>query len=64
MTEMKKMKILNFPKYDDKTDSFVDSDLPASADAFFEDSDRMKEFFQIKKYPKADHTKDEQPHNH
>lgn len=49
MNENRKMRILSFPKYDDKTDSFVDAQLPKSADSFFENSDRMKEFFEIKK---------------
>lgn len=45
--ESKKMKILSLPKYDDKTDSFVDGPLPKSADSFFNNSEKMKEFFDL-----------------
>jgi len=36
------------PIFDDKTDSFTSGHLPKSADNFFNNSDRMKEFFTIK----------------
>ncbi len=48
--ENKRLKILSFPRYDDKTDSFVDGAMPATADSFFNDSDKMKDFFEIKKF--------------
>ena len=47
--ENKKMKILSFPRYDDKTDSFVDGPLPANADSFFNNDEKMKDFFEVKK---------------
>jgi hypothetical protein len=46
---LKKVKILSIPRYDDVTDSFVDGPLPKSADSFFNNNDRMREFFEIKK---------------
>jgi len=42
------MKIISLPKYDEVTNSFKDNKLPASADAFFTSSERMKDFFEIK----------------
>jgi hypothetical protein len=52
---MKKLTILSIPRYDDVTDSFVDGPLPKSADSFFGNSDKMKEFFEIKKHiPEGD----------
>jgi hypothetical protein len=54
MNEMKKLKILSLPRYDDVTDSFVDGPLPKSADSFFNNSERMKEFFEIKKSIKTE----------
>ena len=47
--EYKKIKILSLPKYDDKTDSFVDGIHPTSADSFFKDTDKMKAFFDLHK---------------
>ena len=49
MDELKKVKILSIPRYDDVTDSFVDGPLPKSADSFFNNNDKMREFFEIKK---------------
>lgn len=43
------MKIISVPRYDDVTDSFVDGPLPRSVDGFFNNEDKMKEFFEIKK---------------
>jgi hypothetical protein len=48
--ESKKMKILSFPRYDDKTDSFVDGPLPATADSFFNNDEKLKDFFEIKHF--------------
>lgn len=45
---MKKLKIISFPRFDDKTDSFVDGPLPESADSFFANGETMKDFFEIK----------------
>jgi hypothetical protein len=44
------MKILSFPRFDDKTDSFVDDALPQTADSFFDNDQQMKEFFEIKPF--------------
>jgi hypothetical protein len=49
MNELKKVKILSIPRYDDVTDSFVDGPLPKSADSFFNNTDKMKDFFEFKK---------------
>ena len=43
------MKILSLPYYDAKTDSFIDGYLPDSADSFFNDVEKINEFFEIKK---------------
>ena len=49
--EIKKIKILTFPRYDDTSDGFVDGPIPKNADSFFNDTARMKEFFEIKPMP-------------
>ena len=49
--EMKKIKILSFPRFDDVSDSFVDGPLPKTADSFFNDAGKMKDFFEIKPMP-------------
>ncbi len=46
--ETRRTKILSLPQFDDKTDSFVSGHLPKSADNFFNDEERLKEFFKIK----------------
>ena len=46
------MKILNFPRFDDKTDSFIDDSLPETADTFFDNDQKMKDFFEIKPFKK------------
>ena len=43
------MRILSLPHYDAKTDSFTDGILPKSADSFFADGAKIKDFFEIKK---------------
>lgn len=48
--ENKKLEILSLPKYDAKTDSFVDGPLPKSVDSFFDNQSKVREFFQIKKH--------------
>jgi hypothetical protein len=48
--ENKRMKILSFPRFDDKTDSFVDDSLPETADSFFQNDQSMKDFFEIKPF--------------
>jgi hypothetical protein len=45
---MNKLKIISFPRFDDKTDSFVDGVLPQTADSFFDNNVQMKDFFEIK----------------
>ncbi len=54
------MKILSLPKYDAKTDSFVDGPLPKSVDSFFDNESKIREFFEIKKH---EHKHDEAPHH-
>lgn len=54
------MKILSLPKYDAKTDSFVDGPLPKSVDSFFNDEAKIREFFEIKK---LEHREEEAPHH-
>jgi hypothetical protein len=44
------MKILSFPKFDEVSDSFVDDTLPQTADSFFNNDEKMKDFFEIKKF--------------
>ena len=61
MNELKKVKILSIPRYDDVTDSFIDGPLPKSADSFFNNKDKMKEFFEIKK---PIHTEESHGHSH
>ena len=39
---------MTYPRYDDKTDSFIDGPIPQSADTFFDNKEKMKEFFEIK----------------
>jgi hypothetical protein len=56
------MKILSFPKFDDKTDSFIDDSLPQTADSFFDNDQKMKEFFEIK--PFKPHHQDQTEHGH
>lgn len=51
-----KVSIISFPRYDDKTDSFVDGTLPSTCDSFFDNGDKMKQFFEIKEStPKHGH---------
>jgi hypothetical protein len=52
---LKKVSILQFPRYDDKTDSFVDGTLPDTADTFFNNDSSMKDFFDIKPPRKHGH---------
>jgi hypothetical protein len=58
---MKKLKILSLPKYDDVTDSFIDGPLPKSADSFFANNEKMKEFFEVKKF--KPHIEEEPQHH-
>jgi hypothetical protein len=51
--ETKKLKILSFPRFDDKTDSFVDGPLPTTADSFFDNDAKVKDFFEIKPFKHA-----------
>jgi len=62
--ETKQMKILNFPRFDDKTDSFIDDSLPETADSFFENDQKMKDFFDIKPFKKHVETKGDHGHGH
>jgi len=54
------LQILSLPKYDAKTDSFVDGPLPKSVDSFFENDKKIKEFFEIKKH---EHKHDDSNHH-
>lgn len=64
--EFKKLKMLSLPKYDDVTDSFIDGDIPSSADSFFNNNERMKNFFKLHNPPtvKPEHHKDKEMSHH
>ena len=53
--EYKKIKLLSLPEYDDVTDSFVDGVSPDSADSFFNNSEKMKNFFDLNENAKSKH---------
>jgi hypothetical protein len=55
------MKILSFPRFDEKTDSFIDDDLPETADSFFNNDSKMKDFFELKGVKK--HTESANTHH-
>jgi hypothetical protein len=55
--ELKRIKVISLPRYDDVTDSFVDGPLPNSADSFFKNDEKMKDFFEIKKHVNEGHSK-------
>ncbi len=55
------MKILSFPRFDEVSDSFVDGPMPESADSFFNDGSKMKEFFEIKS---VKHEENKSHHHH
>ncbi len=52
---MNKLKIISFPRFDEVSDSFVDGPLPQTADSFFNSTNKMKEFFEIKPMNKVEH---------
>eukprot|EP00340_Litonotus_pictus_P001623 CAMPEP_0170514456 /NCGR_PEP_ID=MMETSP0209-20121228/1030_1 /TAXON_ID=665100 ORGANISM="Litonotus pictus, Strain P1" /NCGR_SAMPLE_ID=MMETSP0209 /ASSEMBLY_ACC=CAM_ASM_000301 /LENGTH=99 /DNA_ID=CAMNT_0010798551 /DNA_START=63 /DNA_END=362 /DNA_ORIENTATION=+ len=58
--EFKKIKILSLPQYDDVTDSFIDPTHPASADSFFTNDDKLKDFFS----PKIEEKKNKHGNKH
>jgi hypothetical protein len=57
--ESKKLKILSFPRFDEVSDSFVDGPLPQTADSFFKDDHKLKDFFEIKKIAHEHHEEKE-----
>jgi hypothetical protein len=59
---MNKLKIINFPRFDEVSDSFIDGPLPQTADAFFTNNEAMKQFFEIKPFKHEQHHDTKQHH--